>query len=127
MPIYRLGSGGDAVRRIQRRLQALSIYRGALDGLFGGGTESAVKLFQRTNGLAVDGAVGPQTWDALLLDAPTPSDAGLANERIEYRCLALTGAFETGAGVPDCFAGISGDFDGQGLSLGVCQWNFGQG
>jgi hypothetical protein len=29
--------------------------------------------------------------------------------------------------VPDCFAGVSGDFDGQGLSLGALQWNFGQG
>ena len=25
------------------------------------------------------------------------------------------------------FAALSGDFDGQGLSLGVCQWNLGQG
>lgn len=45
---------------------------------------------------------------------------------VEYKCLALTGAFETGAGIPDCFAGLSGDFDGQGMSFGVVQWNFGQ-
>lgn len=30
-------------------------------------------------------------------------------------------------GIPDCFAGLSGDFDDQGLSFGVLQWNFGQG
>jgi hypothetical protein len=39
----------------------------------------------------------------------------------------LTGAFETGTGFPECFCGISGDFDGQGISFGVLQWNFGQG
>jgi len=43
-----------------------------------------------------------------------------------YRCLALTGSFETGMSIPDCFSGLSGDFDGQGISFGVLQWNFGQ-
>jgi hypothetical protein len=43
-----------------------------------------------------------------------------------YRCLTLTGAFETGKSIPDCFSGLSGDFDGQGISFGVLQWNFGQ-
>jgi len=36
------------------------------DGLFGPGTERAVKTFQRRNGLTDDGVVGPRTWDALL-------------------------------------------------------------
>src|SRR5882724_13467892 len=91
MPVYRLGSGGDAVRRIQLRLQALGLYRGAIDGLFGGGTQSAVKQFQRTNGLPIDGVVGPQTWQALLLEVAVPSTAGMASESIEYRCVSLTG------------------------------------
>lgn len=43
------------------------------------------------------------------------------------KCLALTGSFETSTGVPDCYAGIAGDFDGQGLSFGALQWNIGQG
>lgn len=50
----------------------------------------------------------------------------LFSKPLDYRCLALTGAFETDSGFPDCFAGLSGDFDGQGISFGVCQWNFGQ-
>lgn len=36
----------------------------------------------------------------------------------------ITGAFEV-AGDP--YAGVSGDFDGQGISCGVLQWNIGQG
>src|SRR5207249_4901557 len=47
--------------------------------------------------------------------------------RMIRRCLTLTGAFETSAGIPDCFAGLAGDFDGMGLSFGVLQWNLGQG
>jgi hypothetical protein len=59
----------------------------------------------------------------LSIDAKDPTIAG---RPLVYRCLALTGSFETGKSIPDCFSGLSGDFDGQGLSFGVLQWNFGQ-
>lgn len=72
----------------------------------------------------MDGAIGSITWNALFnAEIPVPS---LFSKPIDYRCLALTGAFETDSGFPDCFAGLSGDFDGQGISFGTCQWNFGQ-
>lgn len=126
MAIYRLGSVGEEVRRIQERLAALGLYAGLVDGKFGGGTDAAVRRFQQANRLDVDGEVGEHTWAALFDEEalPTPS---LQERPLAYRCLALTGAFETGAPIPDCFAGVSGDFDGQGISLGVCQWNLGQG
>ncbi len=38
--------------------------------------------------------------------------------------LAITGDFET---IGDPFAGVTGDFDGMGISCGVLQWNIGQG
>ncbi|NIM99121.1 MAG: peptidoglycan-binding protein [candidate division Zixibacteria bacterium] len=124
MTNYRLGSKGAEVREIQRKLKALSYYRGPTDGIFGGGTQAAVKAFQKSKRLAVDGIVGPITWRALFgKRIPTPS---IMKRPLGYRCLALTGSFETGEDFPDCFAGLSGDFDGQGMSLGVLQWNFGQ-
>lgn len=125
MSIFRLGSRGNEVRRIQQRLQALGIYRGPLDGVFGGGTEAAIRLFQNREGLDSDGIVGPLTWKKLFTEE-IPS-ATITYKPLDYRCLALTGSFETGAAIPDCFAGLSGDFDGQGISFGVLQWNFGQG
>lgn len=124
MTNYKLGSKGAEVREIQRKLQALSYYKGPIDGIFGGGTQAAVKAFQKSKRLAVDGIVGPITWKALFgKRIPTPS---IAKRPLGYRCLALTGCFETGKDFPDCFAGLSGNFDGQGMSLGVLQWNFGQ-
>jgi hypothetical protein len=125
MAAYKLGSKGDEVRKIQEKLKALGIYRGPLDGDFGGGTEGAVKIFQEREGLEVDGIVGHETWGKLV-GGEVPRSA-IEYQPLDYRCLALTGSFETGAGVPDCFAGVSGDFDGQGVSFGVLQWNFGQG
>jgi hypothetical protein len=123
--MYRLGSKGDEVRRIQGKLRTLGVYKGPLDGVFGGGTEAAVRKFQHTEQLDVDGVVGPRTWKAMFREEiATPR---IFYRPLNYKCLALTGSFETGAAIPDCFAGLSGDFDGQGISFGVLQWNFGQG
>lgn len=37
----------------------------AVDGIFGPGTQSAVRAFQKRHGLVVDGIVGPKTWTEL--------------------------------------------------------------
>ncbi len=125
MAIYRLGSRGEEVREIQRRLAAAGLYSGNVDGVYGGGTQAGVTVFQRAHALQADGRAGPATWQALCqTEAPVPA---IANRDLAYKCLALTGSFETGRAVPECFCGISGDFDGQGISFGVLQWNFGQG
>jgi peptidoglycan hydrolase-like protein with peptidoglycan-binding domain len=133
MAAYQRGAQGPEVVQIQTALKAAGFYLGPLDGMFGGGTESAVRQFQQSRNLAIDGVVGPQTWSTLITapvapgataTVPTPA---IVNQPLDVRCLALTGSFETGSGPPDCFAGVSGNFDGQGISFGVMQWNLGQG
>ncbi|HHG74542.1 MAG TPA: peptidoglycan-binding protein [Persephonella sp.] len=125
MKLYKIGSTGKEVVKIQKKLKKLGYYHGPIDGIFGGGTYSAVKNFQRDHNLKVDGIVGEKTWEALFQkNIPNQS---IKKKPLIYRCMALTGTFETGKDFPECFAGISGDFDGQGMSLGVLQWNFGQG
>ncbi len=57
---YKKGSKGEMVRQIQI---ALHLYP---DGIFGPLTEERVKLFQKDNGLAVDGIVGPATMAKLI-------------------------------------------------------------
>lgn len=125
MSIFKLGSKGEEVRRIQQRLQTLGIYSGPLDGVFGGGTQAAVGVFQSREKLESDGIVGNKTWKALFKEKITSS--AISCKSLDYRCLAITGSFETGRDIPDCFAGLAGDYDGQGLSFGVLQWNLGQG
>ena len=66
----RVGSRGDAVRKVQFWLRIAatnfsSIPSPAVDGIFGSGTEAAVKAFQRQFGLTADGVVGPATWQKL--------------------------------------------------------------
>lgn len=53
-----VGARGDAVRDLQRRLLAVSGYLpGGVDGVYGSGTQQAVSMFQRWNGLTVTGTV----------------------------------------------------------------------
>ena len=64
-PTLKEGSKGEAVKGLQNALNAKSSVVLSVDGVFGSGTESAVKQFQSDNGLDVDGIVGPATWGAL--------------------------------------------------------------
>ncbi|MEM9002475.1 MAG: peptidoglycan-binding protein [Cyanobacteria bacterium P01_F01_bin.86] len=66
LPTLRSGMHGPAVASVQETLTTLGLYNGALDGVFGPGTEAAVKAFQRSVDLVDDGIVGPATWGALL-------------------------------------------------------------
>lgn len=81
-------SGAD-VRALQQALARSGIALVA-DGIFGPGTDRAVRLFQSSRGLATDGIVGPQTW--AILNAPPPSST-------PARVLRLTRPFTTGADV----------------------------
>ncbi|HEX6287720.1 MAG TPA: peptidoglycan-binding protein [Herpetosiphonaceae bacterium] len=54
----RRGDTNEAVRAVQVLLGITN------DGIFGSGTEAAVKNLQATYGLTQDGIVGPQTWQA---------------------------------------------------------------
>src|SRR2546425_12735507 len=126
MALYQRGSMAPKVSKMQTRLRDLGLSLGPIDGVFGGGTEVAVTAFQQANALVVDGRVGPRPGAALFAGDEIEKPL-IANKPLEFRCMALTGAFETNRPFPDCFAGLSGDFDGQGISLGVLQWNLGQG
>ena len=50
---------------IQVALKNAGFYRGPVDGLLGNATRKAVKDFQKKYDVAVDGRVGPKTWELL--------------------------------------------------------------
>ncbi|MDR1631019.1 MAG: spore cortex-lytic enzyme [Oscillospiraceae bacterium] len=59
--LSKIGSRGDEVRKVQNKLRELGFYKGSADGIFGTQTQSAVKAFQRSVGITVDGIAGPKT------------------------------------------------------------------
>lgn len=59
------GAKGNITRLIQERLNSVG-FSLSTDGIFGGNTENAVKVFQKNRGLEQDGIVGRNTWNWLL-------------------------------------------------------------
>jgi peptidoglycan hydrolase-like protein with peptidoglycan-binding domain len=83
------GATGGAVSQVESVLASLGYYHGAIDGVYGPELGSAVRSFQSTHDLAVDGIVGPITWGALdsatgssahTVSTPAPSSGGLLRE-----------------------------------------------
>lgn len=66
-PTLKKGSSGAWVTKAQTLLIQKGYNCGdtGADGKLGNNTEKAVKRFQQDNGLAVDGVIGANTWDAL--------------------------------------------------------------
>ena len=63
--LSRFGSSGSEVREIQTRLNEWGYYNGEIDGIYGSRTVAAVRQFQRSNGLTVDGIAGDSTLAAM--------------------------------------------------------------
>lgn len=59
--VSKLGSSGDEVKSIQRKLSSLGYYKGSVDGIYGTQTKNAVVSFQRNCGITADGICGKQT------------------------------------------------------------------
>jgi peptidoglycan hydrolase-like protein with peptidoglycan-binding domain len=64
-PLVRQGDQHHPVETLQYLLRARGHHL-TVDGIFGPGTDAAVRAFQQQKGLAVDGIVGPATWRALI-------------------------------------------------------------
>lgn len=64
-PLLSKGAKGEYVFVLQDALNALGYTGSGFDGIFGTGTETAVKQFQTAVGLTSDGIVGCYTWTEL--------------------------------------------------------------
>ncbi len=64
-----IGSSGSEVIRIQMRLRDLGYFNFRPTGNYQKMTDSAVRAFQKNNGLAEDGDIGSQTYEKLFADA----------------------------------------------------------
>lgn len=65
-PTLKKGASGNITKLLQEKLVKLGYSTNGVDGIFGSGTYSAVREFQKTRGLAADGIVGQNTWRKLL-------------------------------------------------------------
>lgn len=122
--LSRLGSRGNEVRQIQAKLKQLGYFNGAVDGIYGVKTQSAVRSFQKSVGITADGVAGPKTLLYLGLGSSSSSSGAYSSSDIyllakviaaEARGESYTGQVAVGAVVlnrvdsssfPDTVAGV---------------------
>lgn len=82
--LLKKGSTGEDVKKLQEKLGL------SADGVFGSGTELAVKGWQSTHGLTADGIVGDGTWSKMFPTqtvitepSPAPNVGGLKLEKLK--------------------------------------------
>lgn len=63
--LSRYGSSGAEVKAIQQALKDRGLFNAGITGYYGEQTQSAVRRFQKQQGLTVDGIAGPATLRAL--------------------------------------------------------------
>jgi peptidoglycan hydrolase-like protein with peptidoglycan-binding domain len=99
------GIRGACVETLQQGLSRSGLYTGVSDGVYGGGTERAVRAHQVIAALPPTGVADDVTWT---------SATGLPIPPLARRCLQLTAAIE-GHG----YGMVAGNFDGAGLTWGI--------
>lgn len=79
--LSKIGSRGNEVRQIQQKLKSLGYYNGSVDGIYGTGTQKAVRAFQKNCGITADGVAGPKTLRYLGVSGGT-SSGGYSNSDV---------------------------------------------
>ena len=77
------GDNGNAVKKVQRKLKNLGYYSGSIDGDYGSGTKTAVRDFQKKNGLNVTGKVNKNTLSKMNSSGPKKAGAKESDKKSE--------------------------------------------
>lgn len=108
--LFAKGAIGEIVKKIQRRLTALSFDTKSIDGFYGNDTRDAVLAFQVASDLDPTGEIYVTTWEKLM-GTPVPD--------LRDRSLQLTANFEG-----HNFTLAQGNWDGAWLTWGVIGFTF---
>lgn len=99
IPVYsQQGSRGTEVEEIQRVLKEWGLFRGEITGYFGTATESALKSYQRSNGLPETGVADVATLKKMGITIGTPPTATDANINLLARIISAEGRGESYVG-----------------------------
>ena len=82
------GSTGAEVKAIQETLKDRGLYSGSIDGIYGAGTQAAVKKFQKQQGITADGIAGPLTLKRLGVSLGAIPEANEANVNLLARIIS---------------------------------------
>ncbi len=80
--LSKLGSRGEEVRKIQKKLKELGYYKGSVDGIYGAATKKAVTAFQKNCGITADGIAGAKTLKFLGLGSSGSSSSSYTSSDV---------------------------------------------
>ncbi len=92
--LSKVGSRGEEVRQIQKKLKSLGFFNGTVDGIYGTQTKSAVRRFQASVGITADGIAGPKTLLYMGLGSSSGSSGGSGYSSSDVYLLAKVIAAE---------------------------------
>ncbi len=99
MAVYsQQGSSGREVEEIQKVLQEWGLFKGEVTGYFGTATESALKQYQKTNGLPVTGVADDETLKKMGITIGQMPNATDANINLLARIISAEGRGESYVG-----------------------------
>lgn len=115
-PLLKLKSGGMRVRQVQKALHDAGFDPGKIDGDFGKHTDAAVRNFQASEGLLVDGIVGPRTMAKLGL-TKEPKQPSLASLKRKYTTTRVAKLFPASSksGIKKNLGNVLSAMHGEGL------------
>ncbi|ALA53201.1 peptidoglycan-binding protein [Shouchella clausii] len=111
----RLGDRNSQVTDLQNQLRSLGYFNQNATGYYGEVTRSAVREFQKNNGLSADGIAGPQTF-AKLSNSPAPvnknqtvnnNQPAQTNQNASGLVSGLISSAQSAIGVPYAWGGTS--------------------
>src|SRR3954465_4872066 len=123
-PLTSAGDREHPVRTLQHLLRAHG-HLVTVDGIFGPRTTAAVRGFQQSRNLAVDGDVGARTWAAVIAHVKRGSHGeGVRGVQEEFQFRNLSGDPATGVQIDGVFGpktaeAVRGSQQAPGLSGGV--------
>lgn len=99
IPVYsQQGSQGTEVEEIQRVLQEWGLFKGQITGYFGTATETALKAYQKANGLPQTGIADDATLKKMGITIGSAPNATQANIDLLARIISAEGRGESYVG-----------------------------
>ena len=95
------GDQGNAVKQVQERLKYLGYYKNTVDGNYGNVTVTAVKAFQKKNGLTEDGVVSATTLKKLNSTSAIAANGKKASELDKESSASNDGVLKSGSKGPE--------------------------
>lgn len=113
--------------QIQRELEQVGCYKGAVDGILGPQSDEAILEFQRAEGLSTDGELGPETEAALKSAVAAGNDVCASSANTTTTAVSTTTEAASGSSAPCTASAIGAAIEPEKVTSFQCGGGFASG